>query len=747
MTKGSRFHCWIVALVLAAPASAARGDALPTEPPPNMASSVPAEGAQGEPVTIDAKQLRFDQNSSMAYGDGDVVVRSNGAILQGDHVRYNQLTREAWAEGHVRLTREGREWAALAAYYNFDTGEMHAEHVRGFQDGLVLWIDSISQTGTNHYLTTRLALSTCENEPPDYRLEATHAEIWPDGRIELHNAVLKLGGLPIFWLPMFSFTPHSGEPPFAVVMGLNSDQGFFLLTSTRWHLSTNVILGVHLDERTRRGVGGGLDLNYQMAPEVHGLLRGYYISDGNPMDKQDKTNHLDIATNRYRVQWLHKQYFSDDITLTINLNKLSDPDVLEDFFLDEFRHDRQPDSVADITKRGPNYTLSLLTRPEVNDFFTGVERLPEAKWAVNRTRIGSTPFFYEGESSVGEYQMNRGITNDLTFTGDAVRADTFHQILMPQVFGDWLSVVPHAGVRYTYYNHAPEIAALTNEVRRFVFDLGAETSFKISRTWDDVKSDALRVDGLRHILQPFASYQWIPTPNKGTNDLFQFDTVRSTTLKGGDNLVLTRYSPLEFPAYNSIDDITKENVLRFGLRQKLQTQRDGRPWDLVELENWTDWHIGKNQDEHSFSDLFNTLRLRPVEYLSMDAFARYDLHDNVLRELSTAIRVMDADRWSVGVGTLFLRNDSNLVCLDTAVRLSRHWTAHMYQRFDMEDGAWEEQEYLLRQETHDWYITYGLSRRNQRDHSNEVTVFFAVSLRAFPSMGIPLSRIGVGGGD
>jgi LPS-assembly protein len=712
--------------------------------------AAPAGGAQAEPATIDAKQLRFDQTSHLAYGEGTVVVRYKGAVLQADRVRYNRLTQEAWAEGHVRLTRDGREWIAPAAYYNFASTEMRAEHVRGFSEGVMLWIDSISETGTNHYVTTHAALSTCDSEPPHYRLEATHAEIWPDGRIELHNVVLKLGEVPIFWFPIFSFTPHNDEPPFSVTMGVSSDQGFFFLSSTRWQLTTNMEMVVHLDERTHRGVGGGLDLNYRVDSKVQGKLGGYFISDDNPMDKEDTAAGVNIHTNRYRAQWLHKQYFPNDITLTVDLNKLSDPEIIEDFFFGEFRHERQPDSVADITKRGPNYTLSLLARPQLNNFFTEVERLPEAKLAVNRTRIGSTPFFYEGESSVGEYHMDRGATNDsnLAFVGNAVRADTFHQILMPQTFGGWLSVVPHAGARYTYYSRAPESAAITNEVRRFVFDLGGEASFKISRTWDDVKCDALQVNGLRHILQPFANYQWIPTPNVGTNDLFQFDTVRSTTLKGGDNLVLTRYSPLDFPAYNSIDDITKENVLRFGLRQKLQTRRDGRPWDLVELENWTDWHIDRNKDERSISDLYSTLRLRPVEYLSMDAFMRYDLHANVLRELNTAIRVMDTDRWTVGVGTLFLRNDSNLICLDTSVRLSRHWTVHMHQRFDMQDGEWEEQAYALRQETHDWLITYGASRRNQRNRNDETMVFFAVSLRAFPSMGLPITRIGgIGGGS
>src|SRR5207244_664556 len=105
----------------------------------------------------------------------------------------------------------------------------------------------------------------------------------------------------------------------------------------------------------------------------------------------------------------------------------------------------------------------------------------------------------------------------------------------------------------------------------------------ISRTRTDVSSERFHIDGLRHILEPFADYQWVPTPNVRSNEVFQFDTIRSELLKNNDSLSVTRYSPLDFPANNSIDAIDGENVIRFGLRQKLQTQRDGHTWTLIDL--------------------------------------------------------------------------------------------------------------------------------------------------------------------
>jgi hypothetical protein len=238
---------------------------------------------------------------------------------------------------------------------------------------------------------------------------------------------------------------------------------------------------------------------------------------------------------------------------------------------------------------------------------------------------------------------------------------------------------------------------------------------------------------LRHIVQPFADYQWVPRPNRTTNELFQFDSEREVTLRGGDTLSLTRYSPLEFPAYNTIDSIDVQNTIRFGLRQTLQTRRDGQAWNLIDLTGWTDWRFEKDNGQTDFSDFFGTVELRPWQWLALDGFTRYGLNDGELHEVNTAARLIDADRWSLGIGTRYLRNDSNLVSGSLVYRLTRHWVAQLYERFDMQDGTWEEQEYVLRQETHDWFINYGFRYRSERVRSDEMTVFFSVTLKAFPN--------------
>jgi LPS-assembly protein len=698
--------------------------------------------AESSSPTMQYDRMTLEQSSQTMVAEGNVVIQDRDATLRADRVRYNNQTKEAWAEGNVRLNQAAQEWVAPALYYNFATHTLKTDDARGFVDPVYLHVEKLQQVGTNHYVFARNSLTTSDYDRPGYHLESTQGELWTGDRVVLHSATLRFGDTPVFWFPLIVWSLKGDMPPMTVTAGEDTRWGFFLLSSFTWKLNKDVDLTVHADERTARGFGSGADLHYQLGDGGEGTLTGYYLNDAAPK----RIDHaLGVDHNRYRAEWEHKQYLTNDVTVTVDLNKLSDYEVMNDFFFREFDANREPDSVADVTKTGPDYTLSLLTRPQFNDFFAEVERLPEAKLAVDRTRLGNTPFFYEGESSVGEYHNDPGATNvlgsaaDTNFVGNAVRADTFHQIVVPAMLGGWLSVVPRAGIRGTYYSRAPETASDTQDVTRVVYDLGAETSFKISREWDDVHSDWWQVDGLRHILQPFADYQWVPGPNRATNDLFQFDAVRDVALLGGDSLSVTRYSPLEFPAYNTIDSITGEDTVRFGLRQTLQTRRDGQAWNLVDLTGWVDYEIEKSKGETDFSNFFGTMELRPWNWLSLDTFTRYDIGDDVLREFNAEMRVIDADRWSVGVGTRYLKGDSNLVSLDLACRLSRHWSAHLYERVDLEDGTWEEQEYSLRQETHDWYITYGFRYLSQRTERDEMTAFFSVTLKAFPGVGLTVN--------
>jgi hypothetical protein len=75
-----------------------------------------------------------------------------------------------------------------------------------------------------------------------------------------------------------------------------------------------------------------------------------------------------------------------------------------------------------------------------------------------RQEIFNTPVYYDSESSAGYYRQFLVNTNG-TFPGtngayadSAARADTFHQVLLPWTFFNWLNLTPRVGGRFTYYS-------------------------------------------------------------------------------------------------------------------------------------------------------------------------------------------------------------------------------------------------------------------------------------------------------
>jgi lipopolysaccharide assembly outer membrane protein LptD (OstA) len=696
-------------------------------------SLMAAEVEEGQvPARIEAKELKVDHQAKMAYGTGDVVLRHKDMTIRADKGRYNMATEEVWVEGNVRLSRQGQEWVTDSAIYNLKTRMVKADAARGMFDAFVVRGNNIQPVGTNHYNFARGSVTTCDYEDPHYRLEASHGEIWPGERIVLYNVKVRVGNMTVFWFPMVSWSLKDKQSPVSVSIGDGSRMGFFVLTEAQFPINKNLSATVHLDERTSRGPAGGLDVDYYYAP-AQGKVSGYFMRDNDPIDEVDRALGKTIPRNRYRFDWLHKEMIeSKDIDITARLTKQSDTDFMDDFYRKQFQAEGEPGSIVDVTKRGENYTLSATLQPQLNSFYAEVERMPEAKWTVNRVRIGQTPLFYEGETSAGYYHNVIGNSSETIFSGSSTRADTFHQLVLPQKYFGWLSVVPRAGVRGTYYLNAPEGASNTNEIRRLMLNAGMETSFKLSRTWSDVESKLWDIHGLRHIIEPYLDYQWVASPNVSSQDLLQFDTYRYARLWQGGRMLTSRYTAFDFPANSAIDALGRQNAVRFGVRQRLQTERNGTAWDLVEMDGWTEWNLEQTAMARDFSDFFGVLKLAPFSWLSVETGARYGINDSALKEFNTDATVTQG-RWSVTASTRFLENDSNIVGGRVSYRLTRHWTAVISQGFDMQDGAWLSQDYSLEQETHDWIFSYGISRIERRIGDNETMFFFAISLKAFPS--------------
>jgi LPS-assembly protein len=539
-------------------------------------------------------QGSFSPSTGIGVFTNEVIIKYQGTVLTADRALVNEKTGETIADGNVRIQHGNQIWTGDHISYNYKTRQIATRKFRTGRPPVFAEGEGLSGDITNSvYNATKAFITTDDISDPAIKIRARHIRIIPGKRIEATHATLILGDVPIFYFPYYSRSLSARANNFNATPGYRSRFGPFILGTYTWFLNDRLDGELHLDYRQKRGIAGGPDLNFHFGRWGDGTIRYYYAHDQDPAT--NAALNAPVFENRERV------YFSYHASPFTNLNVKSlvryqnDISIVHDFFENEYRHDPQPDTFVEVDKFWQNFSLNVLAQPRVNDFYETVERLPDVRLTGFRQRLGNSPFYYQSESSAGYYRRLFAETNGapagLNF--EATRADTYQQVTMPETYFGWLNITPRMGGRFTYYGEAHDSGATTEEASRSIFATGAEASFKLSRVWPGIRSGVLDLDGFRHIIEPSANYMFVPRPNYRPGELPQFDY----------ELPSLRLLPFEFPEYNSIDSIDSQNVIRFGLRNKLQTKRDGQLEDLLRWELFTDWRMRPRTNQTTFSDL------------------------------------------------------------------------------------------------------------------------------------------------
>ncbi len=669
-------------------------------------------------------------------GTGGVLVKYGGAVLTAETVTLDPDTGDALAEGKVRIQSEEQVWVGDSIRYNFKTHEIEAEVFRTgkppvFAGGKGLRADLTNgvYTATNTYITSD------DLAEPVVKVRARYIKLIPGEKIIARYATLYVGDVPVFYFPYYSRNLGPRANNFNFVPGYRSRYGPFLLSSYTWFLNEQLDGTVHVDYRERRGVGLGPDINYHLGRWGDGTFSYYYLQDEDP--NATAPQGVSQPENRQRLYFSYLSAPATNLEIKALARYQSDSGVLRDFFEGEYRQNPQPDSFFDLHKFWQNFSLETYVQPRVNEFFETIERLPEVRLTGLRQQLAGTPVYYESESSAGYYRRLFAETNGAPGDFAAARADTFHQLLLPQTFLGWLNVTPRVGGRFTYYSRATGDGATTDEVYRGLFSTGAEVSLKASRVWLALQNQLLQMDGLRHIVEPSLNYVYVPSPSHATNELPQFDY----------ELPTLRMLPIDFPAYNSIDSIDSQNVIRFGLRNRLQTKRQGRVDDLLNWQVFNDWRLRRNANQKSFGDIYSDLLFKPRSWLKLESLTRFDIDNKNFRLAFHTVTLEPNNSWSWSIGHFYLRDDfepvstalgegNNLVTSSLFYRVNENWGLRATHQYEARDGRMQEQAYTVYRDLRSWTAALTFRLRENRGGPEDFAIAFTFSLKAHPRYGL-----------
>ncbi len=676
----------------------------------------------------DASKLSFEPGGDVV-ATGGIAVRYRDTYLTAENATFSQVTGDVKAEGKVHVQRGAELWTGEKLEYNFKTrrfagAEFRTGQVPFFAAGRSLTSDPEAKS----YTAEDAILTTDDSSDPGYLIRAKRITIVPGEYIKATGAVLKVGNLPLMYLPSWTRSLKRHPNHWVLLPGYRSRFGPYLLSSYHHYFADQVDASVDIDYRLKRGVGYGPEFRYDLPEIGHGELKYYRTHDDLPgLDASLRP----ILSERQRL-WFEHQWENGSSNLTVKaaVRYQNDAQVIRDFFESEYRRNVQPATYVEVEKSWRNWTLNALTLPRVNDVWETVERLPDVKLTGLRQQIGETPLYYENDSSMGYF--HRRFADNVQESYGAFRADSYHQVILPKTMFNWLNITPRVGVRGTEYGEENGTGTTLSERQRFVFNTGAEFSTKASRLWRGAENRFFEIDGLRHIIEPSINYVFVPTPTRAPPELPQFDY----------ELPSRRLLPIEYPDYNAIDSVDSQNVFRLGLRNKLQTKRSGKVEDVVAWALYTDWRVHPRENQRTFADVYSDLDLVPFHWLSFNSELRYNLDDGNWREANHYMTLLPNDVWSLGIGHRYLRDDPtygpdsghNLISTRFYYRFSENWGFRSTQHFEARDGKMEEQMYTAYRDFRSWTaaLTFRVRESRTPGVGTDYTVAVVFNLKAFP---------------
>ncbi len=479
--------------------------------------------ADGFPPTLPQLVLEdgVDRNSLPAQLDGDAALSdplrlalTGGASMErgdqrlaADTLVFNRQTNVLTADGSVRVDQGGMTLFGDRARMDVDDDEVRVFdgeyyyrpiHGRGTVGTLLLRGDNTADLESASYTTCPVG------DRPFWSIHGDEVRLNSNtGRGEAENAVLRLGGVPVFYTPYASFPiddrRHTGLLPPRI--GTSNNNGFDLTVPFYWNIAPERDLTLYPRYMDRRGLMLGGEYRY-LGRTYSGDISGAFLSNDKQTDE-----------NRYAFSWQHFSQINRWVG-RLDYNKVSDKQYLDDFgdSLLTSSASYLP-QLGQIAYQGNNWRgrVRLQKYQTIDETITArqkpYELLPEVqmigRWVDGP--LGLT-YHFDGEATAFDHQVKT----------EGNRLNLFPGLSLP-VLRSWGHFIPKVSLSVTKYNLDDNPRGDTS-ITRTAPVVSVDSGLVFERPVDFLDT------GWKQTLEPRLYYLYVPYRNQ--DDIPLFDTSR-----------------------------------------------------------------------------------------------------------------------------------------------------------------------------------------------------------------------------
>ncbi|MBN2714062.1 MAG: hypothetical protein JXR97_16710 [Planctomycetes bacterium] len=401
---------------------------------------------------ISARNMVYNYDTKEVYAEGDVVFEeAGGSAFFCDKLFFNTIEWHGIAE-HMRAKAEDPNAKVEKIAFVSEAASGPDDHskstanVSGGIKRMVIAADQIRAIDQKTYEAINASITPSLFARPHWSLTSKSMIVRKDEKVESWHNFVRIGRVPIFYFPYIIKDLKYDWPWMRVAVANTSDHGFSVYTKTGMDLDQdnskyfrfdNVFYDI--DWRELRGWSFGLETKYLVGKTGYGNIDVYYTNEAGISNKDDKERADDKNDNtvwrsesnwerdlykdsdRYMIDWEHFQPINDIWDIRGELHYYHDRDFKEEYFEDDFKTDKEPETSLDLRRWDPHWQFELVSSVRANQWQSQTEYLPEARINVPGFQIGQLPLYLKYNARFGH--LRRSFDEDLDRYGQLETAD------------------------------------------------------------------------------------------------------------------------------------------------------------------------------------------------------------------------------------------------------------------------------------------------------------------------------------
>jgi LPS-assembly protein len=541
------------------------------------------------PLHVTGRNFVYDYKTNTFIVTGNAVVRQQATILTAEEIDLARGKRKLHAKGHVHLVDPLSEITAREGWLDLskETGVLTDATVWNYNKNVRIKGKRIQKYPGQRYSILDGVFTTCGAEPgtPDWSISGNQMDVHMGNTATAQDAHFNILGYPVLYSPYLLFPADSSRHSGFLTprVGESGLRGFQLLQPYYWAIDRSSDATFAFDLETSQRVGFMGEYRLLTGEDNYFVVDSGFYNESMRSEQNRQNDIIDtqisdpyIPSDRWDLIGMGRQDITDDLVAYGDATAVSDQLLLRElnawtlsrtaashiFFPRQFQLMRDAMSdfgLLDSYQNGYVQFGGIFNQDLIQPQPFVLQTLPELLMSGRKDLFGGL-LYTDYDFTADNFYRSAG--------QQGLRLDLSPSVTLPWRLGDYLYgygtlnlretmydtsgheiVVTPVGTDGRLYNNGLSVGPLEQggfQSREMIYG-SAGIASELEKVYN-LKSES--VQKLKHTIEPFVTYSYVPTYNQSSLPLFdEIDRIepRSLFVYGVTSRIFLKFSPETTP--------------------------------------------------------------------------------------------------------------------------------------------------------------------------------------------------------